>query len=43
VPTLVIGFWPRVAINLYEASTNALANGVAHQGPVALAGIVGFG
>ncbi len=25
VPTLVIGFWPRVAINLYEASTNSLA------------------
>jgi NAD(P)H-quinone oxidoreductase subunit 4 len=25
VPTLVIGFWPRVAIDLYEASTNALS------------------
>lgn len=25
VPTLVIGFWPRIAIDLYEASTNALA------------------
>jgi NAD(P)H-quinone oxidoreductase subunit 4 len=25
VPTLVIGFWPRVAIDFYEASTNALA------------------
>jgi NAD(P)H-quinone oxidoreductase subunit 4 len=25
VPTLVIGFWPRVAIDVYEASTNALA------------------
>jgi NAD(P)H-quinone oxidoreductase subunit 4 len=43
VPTLVIGFWPRVAIDLYEASTNALANGVAHQGPLALAGFGGLG
>ena len=25
-PTLVIGFWPRIAIDLYETSTNALAN-----------------
>ena len=25
VPTLVIGFWPRIAIDLYETSTNALA------------------
>jgi NAD(P)H-quinone oxidoreductase subunit 4 len=25
VPTLVIGFWPRVAIDFYQASTNALA------------------
>ena len=25
VPTLVIGFWPRIAIDLYESSTNALA------------------
>jgi len=25
VPTLVIGFWPRIAIDLYEASTTALA------------------
>ena len=25
VPTLVIGFWPRIAIDLYEVSTNALA------------------
>ncbi len=24
-PTLIIGFWPRIAIDLYEASTNALA------------------
>jgi NAD(P)H-quinone oxidoreductase subunit 4 len=25
VPTLVIGFWPRVVIDFYEASTNALS------------------
>ena len=25
VPTLVIGIWPRVAMDLYEVSTNALA------------------
>jgi NAD(P)H-quinone oxidoreductase subunit 4 len=25
VPTLIIGFWPRVAIDVYEASTDALA------------------
>jgi NAD(P)H-quinone oxidoreductase subunit 4 len=27
VPTLAIGFWPRLAIDFYEASTNALAMG----------------
>ena len=25
LPTLVIGFWPKIAINLYETSTNALS------------------
>ncbi len=25
IPTLVIGFWPRIAMDLYETSTNALA------------------
>ena len=28
-PTLVIGFWPRIAIALYESSTNALAYNLA--------------
>ncbi|MCS5699957.1 NAD(P)H-quinone oxidoreductase subunit 4 [Cyanobium sp. FGCU-52] len=37
VPTLVIGFWPRVAIDLYEASTNGLATGLAGHATVALA------
>ncbi|MFN5161589.1 MAG: NAD(P)H-quinone oxidoreductase subunit 4, partial [Cyanobacteriota bacterium] len=35
-PTLVIGFWPRVAIDLYEASTNALATELASHAPIAL-------
>ncbi len=26
VPTLIIGFWPKVATDLFENSTNALAN-----------------
>jgi len=25
LPTLMIGFWPKIAINLYESSTNALS------------------
>jgi NAD(P)H-quinone oxidoreductase subunit 4 len=36
VPTLVIGFWPRVAIDFYEASTNALASQLAQATTVAL-------
>ncbi|KEF43288.1 MAG: NAD(P)H-quinone oxidoreductase subunit 4 [Cyanobium sp. CACIAM 14] len=36
VPTLVIGFWPRVAIAVYEGSTNALASELASQGAVAM-------
>ncbi len=36
VPTLVIGFWPRVAIDLYEASTNALATELGQVGLTAL-------
>jgi NAD(P)H-quinone oxidoreductase subunit 4 len=37
VPTLVIGFWPRVAIDFYQASTTALAGELASQ-TVALLG-----
>jgi len=37
VPTLAIGFWPRLAIDLYGASTNALASGMAGGNPGALA------
>jgi len=36
VPTLVIGFWPRIAIDLYEASTNALAERLVSHSVVAL-------
>jgi NAD(P)H-quinone oxidoreductase subunit 4 len=36
VPTLVIGFWPRVAIDFYEASTNALATELANTALIAL-------
>jgi NAD(P)H-quinone oxidoreductase subunit 4 len=36
VPTLVIGFWPRVAIDVYEATTTALANDLAQHAVVAL-------
>ena len=36
VPTLVIGFWPRIAIDLYEATTTALANDLAAHTVVAL-------
>ena len=36
VPTLVIDFWPRVAIDLYEATTTALANDLAQHAVVAL-------
>jgi NAD(P)H-quinone oxidoreductase subunit 4 len=35
-PTLIIGFWPRVAIDFYEASTNGLANQLAGQAQMAL-------
>ncbi len=36
VPTLVIGFWPRIAIDLYEASTNALAQKLATHSLIAI-------
>ena len=36
VPTLVIGIWPRVAMDLYEASTDALANQLSGLNLVAL-------
>jgi NAD(P)H-quinone oxidoreductase subunit 4 len=43
VPTLMIGFWPRVAIDVYEASTNALARNLVSISQVALAHTLPFG
>jgi len=43
VPTLVIGFWPRLAINLYEASTTALATSLTSQAQVALSRMPALG
>ncbi|MFM7269504.1 MAG: NAD(P)H-quinone oxidoreductase subunit 4 [Cyanobium sp.] len=43
VPTLAIGFWPRVAIDLYEASTTALAGSLPAQAAVALSRIPALG
>ncbi|MFN9244220.1 MAG: NAD(P)H-quinone oxidoreductase subunit 4 [Cyanobacteriota bacterium] len=39
VPTLVIGFWPRVAIDFSEASTNALSGRLASQTVALLTGL----
>ncbi len=38
-PTLVIGFWPRIVIDLYESSTNALAQGLISQDLIAISNI----
>jgi NAD(P)H-quinone oxidoreductase subunit 4 len=43
VPTLVIGFWPRVAIDFYEASTNALASELGRASLLALARVAPLG
>jgi NAD(P)H-quinone oxidoreductase subunit 4 len=43
VPTLVIGFWPRVAIDLYEASTNSLAEQLASHSQWALGRLATLG
>ncbi len=43
VPTLVIGFWPRVAIDFYEASTNALAGELGRSSLLALARVAPLG
>jgi NAD(P)H-quinone oxidoreductase subunit 4 len=43
VPTLVIGFWPRVAIGVYEGSTNALAAELAGQGAMAMGRLAALG
>lgn len=43
VPTLVIGFWPRVAIDFYQASTNALSGELASQTVALLGGSSALG
>ncbi len=43
VPTLVIGFWPRVAIDFYEATTNALATELADTVLVAVGRFTALG
>ena len=36
VPTLTIGIWPRVAMDVYEASTDALAETLSSHSLIAL-------
>ena len=36
LPTLVIGFWPKIAINLFEASTNSIAENLIPKALTAL-------
>ena len=43
VPTLIIGFWPRIAIDLYESSTNALANSLLSHKVLALIQVIPLG
>jgi NAD(P)H-quinone oxidoreductase subunit 4 len=43
VPTLAIGFWPRLAIDVYEASTNALAQQLSSTALVAMGRITALG
>jgi len=43
VPTLAIGLWPRLAIDFYEASTNALASQLASMPLLALGRGLGVG
>ena len=43
VPTLAIGFWPRLAIDFYGASTTALAQTVANQSVIALSRLPALG
>ena len=43
VPTLAIGFWPRLAIDFYEASTDALASRLATTPITAIGSLLGIG
>ncbi len=43
IPTLVIGFWPRIAIDLYETSTNAIAQKLTEHSFISLTQVLPFG
>lgn len=43
VPTLTIGIWPRVAMDVYEASTDALANTLSTHSLIALHNLLPLG
>jgi NAD(P)H-quinone oxidoreductase subunit 4 len=43
VPTLAIGFWPRLAIDFYGATTNALAEGLSSPSVMAIGRISALG
>jgi len=43
IPTLAIGFWPRLAIDVYEASTNALAQQLSATALVAMGRVTALG
>ncbi len=40
IPTLIIGFWPRIAIDLYEASTDALSQSLYSHSFIAISNIL---
>ena len=35
-PTLLIGFWPKIITNIFESSSNAIANNLAAQNLLAI-------
>ena len=43
VPTLTIGIWPRVAMDVYEASTDALAHTLSTHSLIALHNLLPLG
>ena len=43
VPTLAIGFWPRLAIDFYQASTDALSGELGQLGSLALSHLQSVG
>ncbi len=43
IPTLIIGFWPRAAIDIYQASTNAVAERLINNSFIAMTDILTIG